>query len=141
MAQTGERIRVYLHWLQILDQLDPSYEDAGEFRFTVKVHVDGQVHERKFPKEGHYSISDHPAWNKLPMQEAVFEGEVRNELIVELNGEEIDFLSSNESLEPYKRTFSGQPSSWIGRYCPGDEGSTDPENMSNWRVCYEIQKA
>jgi hypothetical protein len=30
---------------------------------------------------------------------------------------------------------------WIGHYEPVDEGSTDPENMPTWRVCYDIKKA
>lgn len=28
---------------------------------------------------------------------------------------------------------------WPGRYCPGDEGADDPENMSNWRICYTVE--
>ncbi|MGH7482951.1 MAG: hypothetical protein ACRELV_12420 [Longimicrobiales bacterium] len=140
MAATGQRIRVYLHWFQILDTLDPSYQEKGEFRFTAKVTVDGQVHEHHFPKEGHYSISDHPAWNKMPMQSVLFEGVATGELAVELNGEEFDFLSDSDHLEPYRRSFTGDPVTWIGRYCPGDEAPQDPENMGNWRVCYEIQK-
>jgi hypothetical protein len=27
----------------------------------------------------------------------------------------------------------------VGRYAPDDEGSNDPENMSNWRICYDIE--
>ncbi|MGH7477539.1 MAG: hypothetical protein ACRELD_14830 [Longimicrobiales bacterium] len=139
MAETGQRIRVYLHWLQVLDNLDPAYEERGEFAFSAKVRADGTLHEWRFPKEGHYSVSDHPAWNKLTIGDVIFEGVVQNELTIDLTGEEFDFLSASDHLEPYSRTFTGSPATWVGRYCPGDEGPPDPEDLSNWRVCYEIQ--
>jgi hypothetical protein len=57
-------------------------------------------------------------------------------------GEELDFLTPNDQLDPYRRAFSGEPSSWLGSYVPGDDPlPTDPENLSNWRVAYTIEKA
>ena len=138
----AEHLRVTLRWIQILDNLEPFYKERGEFRFTARVTGDGQVQEKRFPQEGHYEISDHPAWNKLNLDRVVFEGDVANELIVEFKGEELDFLSKNDQLDDYKRVFSGDPSTFIGEYVPGDEGrTTDPENMSNWRVAYVIERA
>jgi len=140
----AERIRVVLRWVQILDNLEPFYKERGEFRFFARVSSDegGRTQESRFPPEGHYEISDHPAWNKLNLDQVIFEGEVENALTVELRGEELDFASANDQLDLYHREFSGPPSSWLGDYGPGDEiegGRKDPEDMSNWRVRYSIQ--
>lgn len=138
----AERLRVTLRWIQILDKLEPFYKERGEFRFTAKVTGDSRTQETRFPQEGHYEISDHPAWNKLNLDKVIFEGEVSSNLTVQLNGEELDFLSANDQLDEYKRVFSGDPASWIADYNPGeDTTSTDPENMSNWRVAYVIERA
>ena len=133
-----------LRWIQILDKMEPFYKERGEFRFRAKVTTDRgtQIQETKMPSEGHYEISDHPAWNKLNLDKVIFEGEVSGQLKVELNGEELDFLSANDQLDHYERVFSGDPASWIGEYNPGEDAtSTDPENMSNWRICYDIEVA
>lgn len=139
----AERVRVTLRWIQILDNMEPFYKEKGEFRFTARVNADGaRTQETRFPTEGHYEISDHPAWNKLNLDRVIFEGEVDDALTVELLGEELDTLSANDQLDAYKRVFNGPPDSWVGIYGPGDEGrSTDPENMSNWRVNYSIERA
>lgn len=140
----AERVRVTLRWIQILDNMEPFYKERGEFRFTARVAGDGGAgaQETRFPTEGHYEISDHPAWNKLNLDRVIFEGEVENQLTVELMGEELDTLSTNDQLDHYKRVFTGAPTSWAGSYGPGDEGrSTDPENMTNWRVNYSIESA
>jgi hypothetical protein len=142
----AERIRVTLRWIQILDNLEPFYKERGEFRFSASITSDDRPPQiTRFPTEGYYEISDHPAWNKLNLDKVLFEGEVENELTVELLGEELDRLSPHDQLDHYKRTFSGPPSSWLGRYGPGafdaDPSSSDPENMSNWRVSYVIERA
>lgn len=146
----AERVRVVLRWVQILDTMEPFYKERGEFRFSSRVSSDGggRVQETRFPSEGYYEISDHPAWNKLNLDKVIFEGEVEQKLTVEVMGEEIDTMSSNDQLDHYRREFSGPPSSWVGIYGPGDDlkkipaaGSGDPENMSNWRVSYAIERA
>lgn len=142
-GQAGTRIRVTLRWLQILDDLEPFFKDKGEFVFWAKVWTDnggGHAQETRMPRKGHYAISDHPRWNRLNnLDKVLFEGEVVDHLAIELRGEELDQLSGNDQLEFYTRTFTGA----IGDHCrliqPGDEGSDDPENMSNWRVGYEIE--
>ncbi|HEX2165950.1 MAG TPA: hypothetical protein VHG09_01810, partial [Longimicrobiales bacterium] len=102
--QTGGRIKVVLRWVQILDKLEPAWKDKGEFRFTSRVSTEnggGVVREMKFPEQGHYDISDHPAWNKVVLNRTIFEGQVDDHLIVELNGEEVDTLSKNDQLDTY----------------------------------------
>lgn len=147
--QTGSRIKVVLRWIQILDKLEPAWKEKGEFRFTSRVSTQnrgGTVREMRFPEEGHYDISDHPAWNKVVLNRTIFEGEVDDSLVVELLGEELDSVSSNDQLDTYRREFRGDPKNWAGRYGPGDDATptadvnpADPENMSNWRVCFVIE--
>lgn len=142
----AERIKVTLRWIQILDKLEPFYKERGEFRFFAKVTADGTAPvETRFPSEGYYEISDHPAWNKLNLERVIFEGDIENALTVQLNGEEIDFISKNDQLDHYERSFSGTPSEWVGAYGPGDFDvdihPDDPENMTNWRVSYRIDPA
>jgi hypothetical protein len=143
------RIRVVLRWIQILDRMEPGWKEKGEFRFATRVATgngSGLVQEMRFPERGHYDISDHPAWNKVVLDRTIFEGPVDDQLVVEIRGEEVDLLSTDDQLEAYRREFRGDPSAWIGRYGPGDDigaelDPTDPENMSNWRVCYVIEPA
>jgi len=146
--QTGGRIRVVLRWVQILDKMEPAWKEKGEFRFTARISSEnrgGVIKELRFPEQGHYDISDHPAWNKVVLNRTLFEGELDDHLVVELNGEEIDTLSKNDQLDPYRREFRGNPASWAGWYGPGDDvppdqgNPADPENMSNWRICYVIE--
>lgn len=139
--QTTGPIKVVLRWVQILDTLDPAYEEKGEFRFTARVtDGSGTVHETRMPEEGRYPISDHPAWRKKGLDQVIFEGEPGAELTVELIGEELDRLTPNEQLDSYRRVFEGPADRWIGRYSPDAEGPADPETMSNWRVCYDIER-
>lgn len=143
MAGSGERIRVTLLWVQILDKLEPFYKEKGEFRFKARVSSNnrgGITKEHILPEDGYYEISDHPAWNKVVLNKVLFEGEVDDHLVLELTGEELDTVSANDRLDTYSRVFQGDPSTWLGWYGPGDEKPGDLENLSNWRVCYEIEK-
>jgi hypothetical protein len=146
--QTGGRIKVVLRWIQILDKMEPAWKEKGEFRFTARVSSEnrgGVVREMKFPEEGHYDISDHPAWNKVVLNRTIFEGEIDDHLVIELGGEEVDTFTKNDVLDSYRREFRGRPKSWAGWYGPGDDvppdevNTADPENMSNWRICYIIE--
>lgn len=146
--QIGGRIKVVLRWIQILDKMEPAWKEKGEFRFTTRVSSDNgnQRVEMKFPEQGHYDISDHPAWNKVVLNRTIFEGTVSDHLVVELNGEELDTMSANDQLDSYRREFTGDPRTWAGWYGPGDDASAavnpaDPENMSNWRICFVIEVA
>lgn len=138
------RIRVILRTIQIHDNLEPPWDDEGEFRFTVRVasRERGVIAETRLPSgDGVYNVSDHPARNRLYLNHIIFEGEVSDHLEVEIIGDEIDTFSSNDRLGRYHRVWTGAPASWVGYYHPGDEGSTDPERMENWNVVLEIEPA
>lgn len=141
-GEAGQRIQVVLRWIQILDKMEPFYKETGEFVFRSKVTSGEQVNEIRFPEEGYYAISDKPGWNRLEkLNKVLFDGVPTKELVVELMGEELDQFSANDQLDHYRREFAGDAGQWVGHYEPVDEGSTDPENMSNWRICFDIVKA
>lgn len=142
---SGEKIRVILKMIQIHDNLEPVGDDEGEFRFHITVssrNRGGIREETTLPRQKKfYRISDNPAWNRLVLNEVLFEGEVDDHLEVEIVGEEIDLLSPNDELTPYRRTFEGDPATWLGIHRPGDEGDDDPERMQDWWVYLEIARA
>lgn len=136
----GKRIRVILRWIQIKDKLEPFFKDHGEFRFRSRVTSGDQVSEARFPEDGHWEISDHPRFSKVDkIDKVLFEGPAADSLVVELFGEELDQLSSDDRLDDYRREFTGPAEGWVGFHQPGDEGSPDPENMPLWRVGYEVE--
>ena len=140
--QSGKRIQVVLRWIQILDKLEPFYKETGEFVFRSKVESAGKVEEYRFPEDGYYAISDKPGWNRLEkLNKVLFDGVPADNMVVELMGEELDKFSANDPLDHYRREFAGNAADWVGLYEPVDEGSTDPENMSTWRICFEIIEA
>jgi len=143
----SDRVKVTLKWIQILDKLEPFYKERGEFRFKARVSTAGGrvLSETTLPKEGHLEISDRPGWNRVTLDEVVYEGEPgAEELVVEFSGEELDKIGANDKLDHYRRVFTGPASAWLGWYGPSDEAEArtgDPESMSNWRVCYTIESA
>lgn len=142
--EDGTLVRVTLRWVQILDNLEVFFKKKGEFRFKARVSSEnfgGIQQETVLPESGgYYKISDHIRWNKLDkLNRVLFEGRVKDHLKIALTGEELDWFSRNDPLDPYERVFSGEPQSWVGRHAPGDEGPEDPENVGNWRVCYDIE--
>ncbi|MEE3137470.1 MAG: hypothetical protein VX291_05960 [Gemmatimonadota bacterium] len=138
----SERIRVVLRWIQIKDNKEAAWDDEGEFRFQPKVTTQGVSHELEFPEEGYWSISDHPKRNKVDkIDKILFEGHAGDSLTVELSGVELDTMTANDHLENYSKSFTGDHSEWLGRHQPTDEGIGDPENMSDWRICYDIESA
>jgi hypothetical protein len=135
----GGQIRVTLRWIQIKDNKEAMWDDEGEFRFRSKITTSGYSHELEFPEKGYWSISDHPRRNKVDkIDKILYEGRHGSDLVVELFGVELDNLSANDHLADYRREFAGDASAWIMRHQPTDEGSSDPENMVDWRVCYDI---
>ena len=150
--KSGKSIKVVLQWLQILDNLEPAFKEKGEFRFRSKVWGEREngtkiLQQTQFPEKGYWSISDHPAWNKKDkLDRVVFEGEVDEHLVVEFFGEELDTFSANDQLDHYQREFRGPVEGWLGRYGPGEDlpedvPTDDPESMTNWRICYIIERA
>lgn len=138
----AQQVKVTLKWIKILDKLEPWFKETGEFRFrsVISSNNGDQSVETKFPEAGHYSLSDKPGWNFVTLNKVLFEGEIEDHLVVQLFGEEIDQFSANDQLDHYRREFNGSPDDFAGLYEPADEGSDDPENMSNWRVSYLIEK-
>ena len=137
------RIRVTLKWIKILDNLEPFFKETGEFRFRSRISSEsgeGFSHETRFPEEGHYSLSDKPGWNYVTLNKVLYEGDADDHLVVELFGEEIDLLSANDELDHNRREYRGPVDEWAQLYEPADEGSDDPEAMSNWRISYIIEK-
>jgi hypothetical protein len=141
MAKGGvQRVRVTLRWLQIKDNKEAAWDDEGEFRFRTRVTTAGRTHESVFPEEGHWTISDHPRRSRVDkIDRVLFEGEVGDSLVIEMSGFEIDRMSGEDALTPYRREYTGTPAAWVGRHQPTDEGSGDPENLADWRVAYDIE--
>lgn len=145
----GERIRVVLRWVQILDNMEPFWQEKGEFRFRSKISSDnfgGVLHETRFPETGTWSISSNPAWNKEKLDRPLFEGEIEDHLVIELFGEEVDRFGKNDQLDHYRREFRGSVDEIVGRYGPGpdtpqDDPTVDLEKMEHWGVCYDIERA
>jgi hypothetical protein len=142
MSESGYRIRVILRWIQIKDNKEAAWDDEGEFRFRSRVTTGGHTTEYRFPERGFWSISDHPRRNKVDkIDKVLFEGEPGDTLVLELFGEELDHFTSSDHLEDYRREFTGDPATWVGRRQPSEEGVGEPENMSDWRICYDIEMA
>jgi hypothetical protein len=138
----GNRIRVTLRWIQIKDNKEAMWDDEGEFRFRSKITTAGKVEEIEFPEQGYWAISDHPRRNKVDkIDKVLYEGDAGDTLLVELFGVELDQMSANDHLQDYRREYTGATSAWLGRHQPTDEGTSDPENMVDWRVCYDIELA
>lgn len=136
----GGQIRVTLRWIQIKDNKEAMWDDEGEFRFRSVVTTAGKSHEIEFPEQGYWSISDHPRRNKVDkIDKVLYEGEFGEDLVVELFGVELDDFSANDHLADYRREYTGDTAKWAGRHQPTDEGTDDPENMVDWRVCYDIE--
>jgi len=136
----GGQIRVTLRWIQIKDNKEAMWDDEGEFRFRSKVTTAGQTQELEFPEQGYWSISDHPRRNKVDkIDKVLYEGPTGDSLVIELFGVELDDFSANDHLKDYRREYTGDKSTWVGTHQPTDEGADDPENMVDWRVCYDIE--
>ncbi|MGH2558693.1 MAG: hypothetical protein ACRDJH_06485, partial [Thermomicrobiales bacterium] len=139
--QQGQKVRVVLEGIQILDDRDAGAKDPGEFRFrgTVFTRNNGGLGERAiFPERGFYQISDQPRRNAVALDLPLFEGYVEDHLAVEVDGIELDGCVA-ERLCRYRRVFSGAPASWLGSYGPGDE-LIEAEDLGGWRLWYRIER-
>ena len=139
----AKRLRVKLRYIEILDRKD--IDEYGEFRFHFKAGPPGRVRETHIPDaSGHLKISDHPSMRKVARDDVLFEGEIREgeSLVVEARGEELDSMSANDTLNAYRREFSGSLDGWVGEHGPWDEGgeeTRDPEQLGDWRLAYAIE--
>ncbi|MBI1765617.1 MAG: hypothetical protein HYR56_29800 [Acidobacteria bacterium] len=141
--EQGQKVRLVLERIQILDDHDPFIKGAGEFRFHARVHSrnnGGLLRELRLPGKGHFSISDAPGHNTIHLNLPLFEDFVEDHLAVEIMGIELDTFDPDDELCPYRRIFTGPPESWLGSYGPGDE-QIEPENLGDWKVWYRIERA
>jgi hypothetical protein len=141
--QSGTRIRVILKWLQILESLDT--DEIGEFVFNFRVFTrnnGGQIQESRIPEgDGYIEITHNRSGNRLDhINKVLFDGYVEDHLKIIAEGMEVDQFSDNDYLDAYEREFTGPVSGIVGPHIPGDEGSVDPENMSNWRLAYTVEE-
>ncbi len=139
-----KHIRVTLRYVEILDSKDIDGEGEFVFEFTGSVPDRSEVQTIRIPETGHMSISDHPAMRKVTMNKVIFDGEVEDGETLVLHGEgrELDRLSKDDFLNPYRRELSGPISDWLGEYSPWDEGSeheTDPEQLGDWRIAFSVE--
>ena len=140
------RIRVTLRYIEILDSKD--VDTYGEFRFRFRAGVPerDEVIESRIPEDehAHLSISEHAAMNRVSIEKVLFEGDVGpdEDLLVEAEGAEVDRLTPNDPLTPYRRVFPGPVQAALGEHGPWDEGSdegNDPEQLGDWRFAYVIE--
>lgn len=142
-----QRIRVTLRYIEILDSKDLDITGEFRFRFRAGSPERGKLTELRIPEnpKAHLAISEHPAMNRLTFEEVIFEGTVgpADSLVVEAEGEEIDRLSPNDALTPYRRVFEAPVAeSALGEHSPWDEGSAqnqDPEQLGDWRFAYAVE--
>jgi hypothetical protein len=139
-----DRLRVTLRYIEILDSKD--FDINGEFRFRFRAGVPerGELTETRIPEDPkkHLSISEHPAMNRLSFTNVLYEGDLAasESLLIEAEGEEIDRLSPNDALTPYRRVFEAPIA--LGEHGPWDEGNPeepDPEQLGDWRFAYAIE--
>ncbi|HEU0012175.1 MAG TPA: hypothetical protein VFQ45_00755 [Longimicrobium sp.] len=142
-ADTG-RLRIVLEKVQILDDHDPWIWGRGEFAFTAAVYVEGEPAPRRLriPHLGVMKVSDLAGRNTVELGETLFEAPVPagRRLTVALHATERDMLNADDESTRYRRTFEGEPRSWVGSYGPGGAGP-DREDMPDWRVWYRIEEA
>lgn len=138
------RIRITLRYIEVLDRKD--LDEYGEFVFRFKASIPERDVEQatRLPDSGHYSVSDHPSMNRLKLDRVIFEGDVADgeTLVLEATGEELDLLTPNDHLAPYRRVFTGPVSGWLGLHSPWDEGTDnarDAEQLEDWRLSFEIE--
>lgn len=139
-------IRVTLKYVEILDSKD--FDKEGEFVFEFKVSAPGRGVEQstRIPEKGHWSLSDHPAMNRVTVDRVIFEGEVEDgdTLVVDGKATELDRISADDVLTEYHRELTGPVADWLGLYSPWDEGTeheTDPEQLGDWRISFVIEEA
>jgi hypothetical protein len=139
--QKGQRIRVVLEKIQILDDREPFFKGKGEFRFYSKVYTPangGIVQKHTFPAKGHYSLGDKPGENEVKLGQVIFDAYAGRVLSVQIGGLELDTFDPDDRLCAYRRIFKGQPGEWIGTYAD-HKGEMNIENVGGWKVWYRVE--
>ena len=139
----GQKLRVVLEKIQILDDLDTFIKGKGEFFFQCHVYSSnnrGQSAKNRLPEKGIFKVSDKPGKNILPLECVIFEGFVVDDLRIEILGTEKDLFDPNDTLGKYSRIFCKKVTQMYGMYGPNKEEVIDPENLVSWKVWYRIER-
>lgn len=139
----GEKVRVVLEKIQVLDDLDPWIKGKGEFYFSTKVFTSdngGKLEQHRFPANGTMKISDAAGQNVVLLDKVLFEGYVKDELRLEIAGTELDTFDPDDVLGKYTRIFCCASGHWLGAYGPDDESPIEPENLLSWKTWYRIER-
>ncbi len=141
--ERGQRLRVVLDRIQILDDQDPWLKGQGEFRFRSRAQTrnnGGSIQEHSLPRSGQLAISDEPGRNIVRVDMLIFEGFVEDHLAIEVTGVELDRFDPDDDLCRYRRVFRGSPETFLGSYGPADE-TAESEDLGDWRLWYRIERA
>jgi hypothetical protein len=136
------RVRVVVEKLQIIDAQE-SHTDPGEFVFETVVapaSARDRAVRRRFPEQGELKLNDDQS---LELKAVIFDGLIEDgsSMVVSVGAVEFDFFpdtTRTTSLPSYRRTFSGPPTDWAGRYVPGDE-KHDQEDLRDWKIWYRVE--
>jgi len=138
----GQKLKVTLGKIQVLDDLDTFIKGKGEFVFQTKVYSSnngGQKQKHRFPEKGIMKISDKPSKNIVEFNQVIFEGYISDDLRIEIIGTEKDLLDPNDTLGKYSRILCGKVTEMYGEYKP-DKEVVDPENLLSWKVWYKVER-
>ena len=141
IQQKGQRIKVTLEKIQILDDREPFFKGKGEFRFYSKVFTpdnNGLSQKNNFPGQGHFKLGDKSGENEVEINHVIFDAFVEDTLFVQIGGLELDTFDPDDLLCTYKRVFNGKPEEWIGSYA-SHTGEMNVENIGGWKVWYNIE--
>jgi hypothetical protein len=139
--QKGQRLKITLEKIQILDDQEPFFKGKGEFRFYSKVYTPdngGLIQKNTFPQNGHFSLGDKAGQNEVKFDKIIFDDFVENKLSVQIGGLELDTFDPDDKLCTYKRIFDGNIEDWIGNYADHD-GEMNTENLGSWKVWYRVE--
>jgi hypothetical protein len=136
---TGQKIRVVLERVRIIDESEPWFKGKGEVDFVARVGTSdngGSERVTRLPSSGHYRVA---AGQVIQIDRVVFEGFVEKHLALKISAMERDTFDPDDNLGAYTRVFQCETERWIGQYGPGDE-RIDPENVGAWQVWYRIER-
>ncbi len=139
--QKGQRLRVILEKIQILDDREPFFKGKGEFRFYSKIFTpdnDGIISKHTFPSSGYFSRGAAAGDNEIQLEQEIFEDFVEKALYIQIGGVELDTIDHDDQLCAYKRLFKGKPLEWIGEYA-AHSGEMNIEDVGGWRLWYRIE--
>ncbi|MCX2681885.1 hypothetical protein OOZ15_18175 [Galbibacter sp. EGI 63066] len=139
----GQKLRVVLEKIQILDDLDTFIKGRGELVFQSHVHSSnngGQEEKHRFPEKGVIKISDKQNKNMVHLNQIIFQGYVTDDLKVEIIGSEKDLFDPNDTLGKYSRIFCKKVTDIYGEYGPKSNEVINPEDMVSWKLWYRIER-